>query len=237
MGVDKNQVPKREKTFENHFEEQENWDQLWTTGANEDVLTDKMLPRLLALLSFVAEYLQAQEGTCLPYHLHMYVQDHLTGDTTIDPKRWWLILEWCIAAAQEKNDSSLLNIRTPELALCQDPEFLDWWCERRLNFTLGEEVSAAAVAQRGGGEGAHDLHLVEQISKNMGHSFLAGVQALAPTIAGAARQGGGTKDDHEVGGRLYSENNVAALKEYEFKVGGGTGQNGHCVIIHCSIIL
>ena len=93
--------------------------------------------------------------------------------------------------------------------MCQDPEFLNW-CERRLNFTLGEEVRAATIAQRGGGGGAHDLHLVKQISKNMGH----GVQALAPTIAGAARQGGGTKDDNEVEGRLYSESNVAALKGY-----------------------
>ena len=48
----------------------------------------------------------------------------------------------------------------------------------------------------------------------MGNSFLAGVQALAPTIAGAARQGGNTKDNHEVGGRLHLENNVAALKGY-----------------------
>jgi len=72
----------------------------------------------------------------------------------------------------------------------------------------------ATVAQHGGGGGARDLHLVEQISKNMGHSFLAGVQALAPTIAGAARQGGGTKDDHEVEGHLYSKNNIAALKGY-----------------------
>jgi len=160
--------------FENHFEERENWDQLWTTGAKEDVLTDKMLPRLLALPSFVAKYIQAQGGTCLPYHLYMYIRDHLDGDTTIDPERWRLILDWCIAATQEKNDSSLLNIGTPEPALCQDPEFLDW-CERRLNFTLGEEVRAATIAQHGGGEGACDLHLVEQISKNMGHSFLAGV--------------------------------------------------------------
>ena len=59
-----------------------------------------------------------------------------------------------------------------------------------------------------------NLHLVEQISKNMGNSFLAGVQALAPTIAGAVQQGVNTKDDHEVGGRLYSENNVTALKGY-----------------------
>ena len=136
--------------FENHFEERENWDQRWTTGANKDVLIGKMLPRLLALPSFVAEYIQAQGGTCLPYHLYMYIRDHLDGDTTIDPERWRLILDWCIAAAQEKNDSSLLkNIGTPEPALCQDPEFLDW-CERRLNFTLGEEVRAATVAHRGG---------------------------------------------------------------------------------------
>jgi len=175
VGVDKNQVLQQEKRLQNHFEERENWDQLWTTGAKEDVLTDKMLPRLLALPSFVAKYIQAQEGgTCLPYHLYMYIRDHLDGDTTIDPEHWRLILDWCIAAAQEKNDSSLLNIGTPEPALCQDPEFLDW-CERRLNFTLGEEVRAATIAQHGGGEGACDLHLVEQISKNMGHSFLAGV--------------------------------------------------------------
>ena len=49
----------------------------------------------------------------------------------------------------------------------------------------------------------------------MGRSFLAGVQALAPTIAGATRQGGHTKEGGDnVGGKLYSENNVAALKGY-----------------------
>ncbi len=49
----------------------------------------------------------------------------------------------------------------------------------------------------------------------MGWSFLAGVQALAPTIAGAARQGGYAKEGGDnVGGKLYSENNVDALKGY-----------------------
>jgi hypothetical protein len=46
---------------------------------------------------------------------------------------------------------------------------------------------------------------------------MAGVQALAPSIAGAARQGGGyNKDDggNEMGGRLYTKNNVAGLKGY-----------------------
>ena len=41
------------------------------------------------------------------------------------------------------------------------------------------------------------------------------VQALAPTIAGAARQGSTTKKGgDDVGGTIYSENNVAALKGY-----------------------
>jgi len=56
---------------------------------------------------------------------------------------------------------------------------------------------------------------VQQITTNMGRSFLAGVQALAPTIAGAARLGGtGKEGADDVGGKLYSENNVAALKGY-----------------------
>jgi hypothetical protein len=46
---------------------------------------------------------------------------------------------------------------------------------------------------------------------------MAGVQALAPTIAGAMRQGGAYDRDNGgdgMGGRMYSENNVAALKGY-----------------------
>ncbi len=59
------------------------------------------------------------------------------------------------------------------------------------------------------------MHLVKQITTNMGQSFLAGVQALAPTVAGAAGQGGNIKEGGgDVGGKLYSENNVAALKGY-----------------------
>ncbi len=44
-----------------------------------------------------------------------------------------------------------------------------------------------------------------------------GVQALAPTIAGVARQGGLHNRDSGgdgMGGKLYSENNVATLKGY-----------------------
>ena len=49
----------------------------------------------------------------------------------------------------------------------------------------------------------------------MGRSFLAGVQALTPMIDGAARQGGYAKEGgNNVGGKLYSDNNVATLKGY-----------------------
>ena len=109
---------------------------------------------------------------------------------------------------------NLLNIGTPEPALCQAPEFLDW-CEQHITITLEEEAWFAHGAQHAGEVGARDLHLVEQISKNMGNCFIAGVQALAPTIDGAAMQGGNMKERGDsVGGRLYSENNVTALKGY-----------------------
>ncbi len=105
---------------------------------------------------------------------------------------------------------SLLNIGTPDPALCQDQEFLDW-CNQCIQITLGEEPRLPSKP----GGGTRDLHWVEQISNNMGRSFLAGVQALAPTIAGTARQGGNTKEGgNNVGGKLYSENNMATLKRY-----------------------
>ena len=201
--------------FEDHFEDQGNWEKLWTTEAGDDTLTERTMPRLLALPTFIAEYIHSQGGSCLPHSLHTYIKDHLNGGTQVEPGRWRLILDWCIAAAQEKNEMSLLNIGTPEPALCQDPEFLDW-CEQRITITLGEEARFAGVAQQPNGVGgARDLQLVEQISSNMGRSFLAGVQALAPTIVGAARHGGNTKEEgDDVGGKFYSENNVAALKGY-----------------------
>jgi hypothetical protein len=58
---------------------------------------------------------------------------------------------------------------------------------------------------------------VERITSNMGQSFMAGVHALAPSIAGATRQGEGYIKDsgnNEMGGKMYSKNNVASLKWY-----------------------
>jgi len=120
------------------------------------------------------------------------IRDHLDGDTTINPERWRLILEWCITAAQEKNDSSLLNIGTTEPALCQDPEFLDW-CERHLNFTLGEEVRVDTVAQRDRGEGRAICTWLNKSPKTWDIASSRGYkpspkQLLAPPGKGAAQR-------------------------------------------------
>ena len=68
-----------------------------------------------------------------------------------------------------------------------------------------------------GAFGGGDLHIVKRITNNIERSFLARVHALAPTLAGAARQVGLSHKDSEgddVGGKFYSKNNVAALKGY-----------------------
>jgi hypothetical protein len=103
-----------------------------------------------------------------------------------------------ISASQEKNEVSLLNIGTTDPAICQDQKILDW-CDQHIQITLGVEPPLPSKLERG----TRDFHLVEQISINMGRSFLAGVQALAPTITSAARQGGYAKEGGDnVGGKL-----------------------------------
>ena len=71
--------------FENHFVDKNNWEHLWTTGANKnkDNLTEKLLPQLLALPSFFAEYIQTQGGTCLPHSLYLYIREPLDRDTQL----------------------------------------------------------------------------------------------------------------------------------------------------------
>ncbi len=127
-------------SFIAHYKDKNNRDKLWTTGAVEYELTETPLPRLLALPTFVAELVRNQGGSCLPYKLRKFIKDQIDGGgSQILPKKWQLILDWCIAASQEKDRTSLLNIGAPEPALCQDPEFLEW-CKQRLIITLGQET-------------------------------------------------------------------------------------------------
>ncbi len=137
------------------------------------------------------------------------------GELQVPPAKWQLILDWCLAAAQGGNNrTSILNLGSPEPALCQDPVFLEW-CELHLTTTLGQELQQAAGQYNGGGPG--NLQLVKRITSNMGRSFMAGVQALTPSIVGATRQGGGYNKDcggNKMGGKLYFKNNVALLKGY-----------------------
>jgi hypothetical protein len=204
--------------FTTHYESMENADKRWSprVGEGEQGVIEAPLPRLLALPKFVAQFLCGQGGTCLPHKLRTHICDRIdSGEFNVPAEKWQLLLNWCLAASQEREGTSLLNIGLPEPALCQDQEFLEW-CEHRLLSTLGPANTTPVGAHaRCGGEG--DLQMVERITNNMERSFLAGVHALAPTLAGAARQAGiGHKESggDDVGGKLYTKNNMAALKGY-----------------------
>jgi hypothetical protein len=201
--------------FTRHYEDKGNSKRLWNTGVNDaELLTSVNLQRMLALPTCVAEFVITQEGGCLPYAIRKFVKEKIDGgETQVAGQKWQLLLDWCVAASQEKDGASLLQLGAPEPALCQDSEFVEW-CNQRIQSTLSEEHrDSTEHQQREGGGG--DLQLVQQITTNMGRSFLAGIQTLAPTIAGATRQlGTGKEGGDDVGRKLYSENNVAALKGY-----------------------
>ena len=200
-----------------HYRQEEKKTKLWITGATDEDLVEIQLPRLLALPTFLAEFVMQQGGACLPHNLRAFVTTHINGGTSQVPReKWQLILDWCLAASQgERDGSSLLNLGVPKTALCQDNEFLEW-CERRLTTTLGQAPAHGGTQANIGGR-QDNIQIVERITANMGKSFMAGVQALAPTIMGATRQGGAYERDtggDGMGGRMYSKNNVAALKGY-----------------------
>jgi len=188
-----------------HYSDDANKDKLWITGAGDNDLTERQLPRLLALPTVVAEFVAKQGGTCLPYNVSNFITSYIeAGTAQVSVEKWDLLLQWCLAASQVGTDgSSLLKLGAPEPALCQDEEFLEW-CGHKLATTLGREPESHQ-ANRGGPQ--DNIHLVQRITENMGRSFVAGVQALAPTIVGATRQGGILDRDtggEGMGGRMYS---------------------------------
>ncbi len=68
---------------------------------------------------FIAELLCKQGGTCLPYKLRNYIRDHIDlGELNVAADKWQLLLDWCLAALQEWEGTSLINIGSPEPALC-----------------------------------------------------------------------------------------------------------------------
>ena len=136
-----------------YYEDSDNEDKLWVTGADASELTETMLPRMLALPTCVAEFVNSKQGGCLPHTLRKFIQDKINGgETQVQTQKWQLLLDWCVAAAQEQNGTSILNIGAPDPALCQDTEFLDW-CDQRLQITLGAAPSAHTGYTPGGGEG------------------------------------------------------------------------------------
>jgi hypothetical protein len=148
--------------FGTFYDNKDNKDKLWLKGASKAELTETPLPCLLALLTFVAEFLRKQGRACLPHKLQKIVSDHINrGGLQDPPDKWQLVLDWCLATAQGGNNgTSILNLGSLEPALCQDPEFLKW-CKLCLNTTLGQEP-LQAMGQYNGGEPGN-LQLVEQI--------------------------------------------------------------------------
>ncbi len=102
---------------------------------------------------------QLSAGGCLPHTLRKFVKDKIDGgETQVHTQKWQVLLDWCVAAAQEQNGTgtSILNIGAPDPALCQDTEFLDW-CDQRIQIMLGAVPSAIMGYTPGGGEGTCTL--------------------------------------------------------------------------------
>jgi hypothetical protein len=81
--------------------------------------------------------------------------------------------------------------------------------------TIGQEPKQVQLT--GSNEGKGTIQIVERITSEMGRRIMVGVQALGPSITGAAHQGSGYGMDvmsDNLGGKIYSENNVATLKGY-----------------------
>jgi hypothetical protein len=71
--------------FVEFYQHTDNQDKLWVTGAANDKLTEQQLPRLLAVPTFVAEYLVQKGGACLPHSLQQFVTTHIDGGVSQIP--------------------------------------------------------------------------------------------------------------------------------------------------------
>ena len=123
-----------------HYRDEDNKGKLWTTGAGENDLTEKQLPRLLALPTVVAEFVAKQGRSCLPHTMMAFINSHVdAGTAQVPAEKWDLLLDWGLAASQTAPEgASLLNLGAPEPALCQGEEFLEW-CSQKLATAFGRE--------------------------------------------------------------------------------------------------
>ena len=121
----------REKEY---FNNGNNTYKLWVP-TDRQAENELELPPMLLLPMIIAEWLA--EEPRMPYDLRMKLTEYVTqnqqGVTSNDVK---LLKEWCIVAAQGKDDKASL------LALALDPveedtAHFDDWADTRLNGTLG----------------------------------------------------------------------------------------------------
>ncbi len=79
MGMAKTRYLQDTASFVAFYADENNKDKLWLTGADNDKLTEAPLSWLLALPTFVMEFLGKQEGACLPHKLCKFVRSTSTG--------------------------------------------------------------------------------------------------------------------------------------------------------------
>jgi hypothetical protein len=80
--------------FGTFYSDEDNKDKLWLTGASEAKLTETPLSHLLALPTFVAEFLGKQGGACLQHKLQKFMSDHIDGwELQVPPAKQQLVLD------------------------------------------------------------------------------------------------------------------------------------------------
>jgi hypothetical protein len=106
---------KNTAAFTRYYDDGGNKDKLWNTGVdNAGRLETIELPRMLALPTCVAEFVTAQKGGCLPHMIRKFVKDKIDGgETQVQGHKWLLIFDWCVAASQEKDGRSILQLGKP----------------------------------------------------------------------------------------------------------------------------
>ncbi len=182
---------------------------LWRPGPGEGTGVEVKVPYVLALPFVLMEFMVAK-GQCRPHQLLEEIV-RLEGGYSLAAGAWELVKQWCLVAAQAKDDGNSHVALQLVPAFSAEEVFL-MWCERRMDNTLG----VRSGGQGGGGAGqaqllAHTAHAVQ----NMGNQMVAGIQAaMTGGTVGGARKSEGAASGTGGYGREYSKSHIAQLKGF-----------------------
>ena len=210
-------VCKNAEEMEAFYENGENARKLWPAAAGGAAVQEVHLPRMLAIPSVVA-HAMARKGPCLPHQVRKMVKEIIAGgESQVPEAEWKLVLEWCVAAAQVDGQGSSVLMMDTEMVSTQDPE-VRRWCAAALVRTLGPAGGRGGENAGGGGKhGGGGMDTVERVATRVSQGVVSGLRALAPTLAMAAGRGRADEkmgEGEQVGGKRFSEEQVATLKGY-----------------------